>query len=94
MGRSARRKQKRLGVKLREIRLALGLSQNAMIVRLGLTDELLRNRISEYELGQREPPLYVLLEYGRVAGVSLDVLADDKLDLPKKLPANAHHRTP
>ena len=38
-----------------------------------------------YELGKREPPLPVLLKYARIAGVYVDVLIDDELDLPKKL---------
>lgn len=46
------------------------------------------NRISEYELDKRQPPLRVLLAYARVAGVHLEVLVDDKLDLPAKLPGD------
>jgi hypothetical protein len=38
--------------------------------------------ISGYETGKREPPLPVLLKYARLAGVSTDVLIDDKLKLP------------
>jgi transcriptional regulator with XRE-family HTH domain len=51
-----------------------------------------QNTISEYELGKREPPLIVLLKYAEIAGVCLDVLANDKLDLPNKLPAKPKHR--
>ena len=36
---------------------------------------------------KREPLLPVLLAYARLAGVSTDVLIDDELDLPAKLPA-------
>ena len=41
-------------------------------------------RLSEigYELGTRQPDLLVLLRYARLAGVSTDVLIDDKLKLP------------
>jgi transcriptional regulator with XRE-family HTH domain len=42
--------------------------------------------VSQYELGTREPPLPVLLKYARLAGVIMDVLVDDEMDLPKKLP--------
>jgi transcriptional regulator with XRE-family HTH domain len=91
MGTSPRRKQERLGEKLRDIRLALGLSQNEMIHRLGLSGKVLRNRISSYELGEREPPLHILLKYARIAGVCLDVLADDLCDLPAKLPSKPKH---
>ena len=38
-----------------------------------------------------EPPLPVLLAYAKLAGVSTDVLIDDELDLPAKLPAKPKH---
>jgi transcriptional regulator with XRE-family HTH domain len=87
MGKYPRRKQKHLHEKLLQIRLALGLSQSEILRRLGAEDELYRTNISNYELGEREPPLYVLLGYARLAGVSTDVIIDDELDLPAKLPA-------
>ncbi|HEX7996871.1 MAG TPA: helix-turn-helix transcriptional regulator [Pyrinomonadaceae bacterium] len=80
-----RQKPERLAEKLRQIRNALGLSQDGMLERLGLSDEFFRSRISAYELGNREPPLPVLLRYARLVGVSTDVLIDDELDLPAKL---------
>jgi transcriptional regulator with XRE-family HTH domain len=40
--------------------------------------------VSRYERGQREPKLLVLLEFARIAGVSMDVLVDDKLHPPEK----------
>lgn len=86
MGRSSREKPQRLAEKLLRIREALGLSQTEMIVRLGLQDKLHRTDISKFELGQSEPSLLVLLQYGRLANVYLDVLANDKLDLPTKIP--------
>jgi transcriptional regulator with XRE-family HTH domain len=87
MGRAARPKPLRLGEKLLRIRTALELSQDRMVERLSASDTLTSASISAYELGQREPPLSVLLEYARLANVYLDVLADDELDLPKRLPA-------
>lgn len=86
MGRSARSKPSRLAEKLLQIRTTLGLSQNEMIRYLGLDDELIRASISGYELGTRVPPLPVLLRYARTVGVSVEVLIDDALDLPAKLP--------
>ncbi|MFN7928928.1 MAG: helix-turn-helix transcriptional regulator [Blastocatellia bacterium] len=83
MGRSSREKPQRLAEKLLRIRESLNLSQTEMITRLGLNDKLRRTDISKFELGQNEPSLLVLLEYGRVANVCLDVLANDKLDLPR-----------
>ena len=87
-----RRKPARLAEKLLQIRLAQGLSQDGMLERLGLANELTRSRISGYELGEREPPLDVLLKYARSVGVSTDVLIDDELDLPAKLLRNAPSR--
>lgn len=81
-----RQKPERLAEKLKQIRLALGLSQDGMLEQLGLTDEFFRSRISAYELGNREPPLPVLLSYARLVGISTDILIDDELDLPAKLP--------
>jgi transcriptional regulator with XRE-family HTH domain len=82
----ARRRPKRLAEKLLRIREALGLSQTEMHRILDVGDEILYTRISDYELDKAEPTLMVLLRYGRVAGVSTDVLIDDTLDLPDKLP--------
>ena len=79
---------KRLGEKLRDIRLALGLSQTEMVKRLGFEDEIWYTQISGYELGRRDPPLTILLSYARLANIPLEILADDKLDLPAKLPAD------
>jgi transcriptional regulator with XRE-family HTH domain len=88
MGRAARPKPSHLGEKLLRIRNALGLSQDGMVERLSASDTLTSASISAYELGQREPPLAVLLEYARMANVYLDTLADDELDLPELLPAS------
>jgi transcriptional regulator with XRE-family HTH domain len=89
MGQS-RPKPARLAEKLAEIRSKLGLSQNEMIRRIGLQDQLTQNRISAYELGEREPPLYVLLAYARACGGGefLEHLIDDEMDLPDHLPAS------
>jgi transcriptional regulator with XRE-family HTH domain len=85
MTRGARQKPERLAEKLLQIRLALGLSQNEMIRRLDA--ELTQNRISEYELGKGEPSLIILLRYARVAGVHMEDIVDDEVDLPEKLPS-------
>lgn len=85
MGRGTRQRPGRLAEKLTQIRLTLGLSQNEMISRLGSTD-MIREEISAFELGTREPPLPLILRYSRVAGISTDILLDDELELPKRLP--------
>ena len=87
MGKAPRPKPHRLAEKLLAIRTTLGLSQNGMLRQIGLADEFGRNYISAFELGEREPPLPVLLEYAKAANVFVEVLIDDELDLPAKLPS-------
>lgn len=86
MGRYHRQKPTRLAEKLLQVRKQLGLSQNEMIRRLGLENEITQSRISGYELGTREPSLPTLLKYARAARISTDILIDDALDLPNKFP--------
>ena len=85
MGKKARRKPERLAEKLTQIRAALGLSQSEMLKRLDVADQIDYTAISKYEIGRNEPSLIILLRYARVAGVSMETLVDDELDLPAKL---------
>jgi transcriptional regulator with XRE-family HTH domain len=85
MGIASRLKPIRLAEKLFKIRLAFGLSQNEMISRLSLTNELIREELSAFERGLRQPPLVVLLRYARCVGISTDVLIDDEMNLPERL---------
>lgn len=91
MGAARRLKPKRLAEKLTQIRIGLGLSQNELIRRLDFENDLVQGTISTYELGKREPSLPLLLRYAQIAGVCVDVLIDDKLNLPSKLPSKARH---
>jgi transcriptional regulator with XRE-family HTH domain len=91
MGTKARPKPKRLADKLRQIRLALGLTQMEMPGRLEAEDAIKHARISEYELGIREPSLMILLSYARLAGIHMEALVDDELDLPDRLPGTVKH---
>ena len=91
MGKRSRPKPARLAEKLLQIRRAYDLSQNGMIRKLGLADELVQADVSAFELGTREPALPHLLEYARSAGVAVEVLIDDELDLPGKLVADPMH---
>lgn len=88
---TARQRAERLAEKLLQVRLTLGLSQAEMFRRLGVEDMIVYNRISDYERGEREPPLPILLRYARTAGVPTEVLIDDELDLPKTLPGSTSH---
>ena len=92
MGRMKRPSPLRLAGKLLRIREGLGLSQNGMLRKLGLEDDYARTAISSWERGEKEPPLTVLLKYAEVANVCLDVLADDRVALPRTLPAKKRDR--
>lgn len=88
MGRSRREQPLYLSEKLLQVRTRLNLSQSELIRRLGKVGEKLRaGHVSEFESGVREPTLPVLLQYSRIAGVPLEVLVDDELELPEFLPA-------
>ena len=91
MGRAARLRSERLAEKLRDIRMALGLSQNELIRLLGLDDVIYQSNVSGYESGEREPPLPIILRYAQAAGVCMDVLVNDELDLPARLPSKPKH---
>ena len=77
-----------LAKKLRQIRLALGFSQSELLTRLDAEELMHYGRISDYELGKREPALWILLAYARVAGIHLEYLVDDNLSLPGDLPGD------
>src|SRR4051812_9159404 len=87
----ARRRPTRLAEKLLRIRTALGLSQTETHRRLDVDEEIPYTRISDYELDKSEPTLMILLRYARLAGVPTEVLIDDDLDLPNKLPGTTNH---
>lgn len=91
MGKAERERPVHLAEKLLLIRKTLGLSQNELIRSMGLADKIVQQDISTYELDQREPPLYVLLCYARAVNILVEVLIDDALDLPEKLPSPKRH---
>jgi len=88
MGKQIRKRPDRLPEKLFEIREKLGLSQNEMVRRMGLTDEIERDYISKFERGTLEPTLWVLLQYARAANIYVEVLIDNDIALPERLPAS------
>ena len=92
MRRSPRPRPERLAEKLRQIRETLQLSQSQVVAHLGLTDVIYRNNVSGFETGERLPYLPILLLYARAAGVCMDVLVDDELDLPDQLPSVPQHK--
>ncbi|HKG61714.1 MAG TPA: helix-turn-helix transcriptional regulator [Pyrinomonadaceae bacterium] len=88
MGAKDRPRPVNLSRKLRQIRIALRLSQAEMVRRLGFGDSFHVGRISEYESNLREPSLLILLAYARVARVHLEDIVDDAIDLPTRLPGS------
>lgn len=85
---SARPKPKRLAEKLLAIRLNLdgGISQNELIRRMKLENELGQERISKYERGILEPPLHIVAAYADVANIFVEIIIKDELNLPQSLP--------
>lgn len=85
MGRSRRPRPKFLAEKLRMIRRHLDLSLTEMIERLGYTDSpLTPSDMSKYENDKKEPPTQLVLRYARITGIPMEVLVDDKMELPEK----------
>ena len=69
---------KHLAAKLLAIRHRLEMSQSQLAELLDVDKD---TRVSEYETGVREPALFILLRYAKVAGVSLAVLVNDAVEL-------------
>ena len=92
MGRKPRMKPERFSEKLVQIRTELGLSQSELLRHLGLEEAMDYRRISEFERGTTEPPLLVVLQYARAAGVHMEDIVDDELDLPARLPGKVRHQ--
>jgi transcriptional regulator with XRE-family HTH domain len=90
---SSRPETARLAEKLRDIRESFGLSQAQMVDRLKdqklpAALRLYAGNISRFEQGLREPPLLVLLAYAKAAVVTIEVLIDAHLELPRRFLAN------
>ena len=79
MGQKARSRPERLAARLLAIRRVLGVNQTEMAKLL--ESDTLKQRLSEYESGRREPNLLLILKYARLAKVSVENLIDDNLDL-------------
>lgn len=93
MGSARRPQPERLPAKLLQIRQRLNLTQEQMASRLSRVKSPPQpGLISRFEQGKREPSLLVLLEYARIAGVPMESLVDDELDIPSRLPASGKGR--
>ena len=80
MGHS-RPRPKHLARKLLQIRRSLGVSQGELIRQLGVQALIEHTTISKYELNKNEPPLAILLAYARLAGIPVEQIIDDELEL-------------
>lgn len=75
-------KPKFLAQKLIQIRTGMGLTQLKMIKNLGCAGKgIYATTISAYESGRLTPPLTLLLAYARMAGIAVDDLIDDKIEI-------------
>ena len=86
-----RKKTRYLGTKLLHIRQALNYTQVELGKLLDPAEEIAQGVISRFEKGELEPPATYLLRYALLANVFVDVLIDDKLDLPRRLPSPKKH---
>ena len=80
MGHS-RPRPKHLAKKLLQIRRSLGVSQGELVRQLGVQALIEHTTISKYELNKNEPPLAILLAYARLAGIPIEQIIDDELEL-------------
>jgi len=80
MGHS-RPRPKQLAEKLLQIRRSLGISQGELVRQLGVQALIEHTTISKYELDKNEPPLAILLAYARLAGIPVEQIIDDELEL-------------
>ena len=69
------------GLRLRQRRLALGLSQEALGVAIGIDESCSRTRISRYETGNSEPALAISRSLAKALETPLGYFyCDDDLD--------------
>ena len=74
-----RERPRRIAVKVKAIREHFGVSQAGMKRLLNFKGGY--ERISEFEVGKRQPSIIVLLAYARAARVPLEEIVDDDLEL-------------
>lgn len=74
-----REKPMRLAAKLKAIRERLGVSQTGMKRLLNYPGPY--TRVSEWELGKRQPAMTIVLAYARAARVQMEQIVDDELEL-------------
>ena len=87
MGRVKRMRPALLGEKLLAIRQHFDCSLAQMARKLSNEKfTVSRTSISQYESNHNEPSLPIILRYARLAGITIDVLADDDIKLTDHFP--------
>jgi transcriptional regulator with XRE-family HTH domain len=95
MGRGRRPRPMRLQEKVCEIRKKLAITQEEIaksLIKNGAEETTHSGYVADFETGKRAPSLLSVLAYARLIGVCTDVLLDDEMDLPEKLPSKPKHR--
>lgn len=95
MGRGKRARPKRLQEKVSDIRRKLAITQDemaALLVKYGAEETTHSGYVADFETGKRAPSLLGVLAYAKIIGVCTDVLLDDEMNLPDKLPSKAKHK--
>ena len=83
MGRVRRNKPLKLSHKLLAIRKRLRMSQTEMARALEL--KVHYSAVSNFELGTREPDLIIVMRYARLAGIPMEMIVDDQINLPEEV---------
>lgn len=84
MGNKRRPMAQSLPAKLLAVREVFNASQNQIADALSVevaAFNLNCGRISEYEHNKREPNMLVLLAYARLAGITVELIIDDRVDM-------------
>jgi hypothetical protein len=95
MRRGRRPRPEKLQEKVCEIRRKLASTQEEIaksLIKHGAEETTHSGYIADFETGKRAPSLPGVLAYARLIVLCADVLLDDEMDLPEKLPGKPKHK--